>query len=146
MRRLLAICLFGALGVGVTGVAQARDLADCQESWSKAVRSYLTQNRRAGPDGRTPANVDEEELVAQAWQQAFGPACKLEAQGSKAEARVEAALLGVQILSKLDPRGCSRFMEYYMGSTRAKDVCDMVAGGAGTAEVRASIEGSIPAR
>ena len=146
MRRSFAACLVVMVGIGAAGAAFARDATDCQESWAKAVRSYLTQNRRAGPDGKVPANVDEEELVAQAWQQAFAPACKLEADGSKPEARVEAALLGVQILSKLDPRGCSRFMEYYMGSTRAKDICDMVAGGSGTAEIRASIEGSIPAK
>jgi hypothetical protein len=146
MRSLLALSFVAVLGIGTAGVAHARDVGDCQESWAKAVRSYLTQNRKAGPDGKVPANVDDEELVAQAWQEAFAPACKLEAQGSKAEARIEAALLGVQILSKLDPRGCARFMEYYMGSTRAKDVCDLVASGSGSAEVRASIEGSIPAR
>lgn len=128
------------------GSAEARTQDACQTAWAKAVRSYLTQNRKAGPDGKQPTTVDEEELTAQAWEQAFQGACKLEQDGLKPEARIEAAALGVQILAKLDARGCSRFMEFYMGSTKAKDVCDMVSTGAGSAEIRQAIESSVPTK
>lgn len=141
---LSSVCLVALLAV--PSLAEARTADACRTAWAKAVRSYLTQNRRAGPDGKVPANVDEEELVAQAWEKAFEPACKLEQDGLKPEARIEAAMLGVQILGKLDPRGCSRFMQYYMGSTKAKDVCDMVPAGSGSAELRGAIERSIPAK
>lgn len=141
---LASACLLAALAT--PGLAEARTADACQTAWAKAVRSYLTQNRKAGPDGKKPANVDEEELIAQAWEQAFAPACQLEQDGLKPEARIEAAMLGVQILAKLDARGCARFMEYYMGSTKAKDVCDMAVAGNGSAELRQSIERSIPAK
>ncbi len=138
------------LCVGLMGLAmasaEARTADACQTAWAKAVRSYLTKNRKAGPDGTVPKTVDEEELTAQAWEKAFVPACNLEQDGLKPEARVEAAMLGVQILSKLDRRGCARFMQYYMGSSKAKDICDMVPTGAGSAEIRGAIEGSIPSK
>lgn len=139
-----ALCLLALLVVPALAVARTEDA--CKTAWAKAVRSYLTTNRRAGPDGKVPKDVDEEELVAQAWEAAFAPACTLEQDGLKPEARVEAAMLGVQILAKLDPRGCARFMEYYMGSTKPKDVCDMVPAGAGSAELRQAIERSIPVK
>lgn len=148
LQRLLLAGLVG-LGLGLAGPsapAEARTADACQEAWSKAVRSYLTANRKAGPDGKVPADIDEQELVAQAWLAAFRSPCKLEQDGLKAEARLEAAMLGVQILAKLDPKGCGRFMQYYMESTKAKDVCDMSTAGAGTADLRAAIEGSIPAK
>jgi hypothetical protein len=126
--------------------AQARPKGDsCQDAWSRAVRSFLTQNRKAGPDGNQPKTLDDEELIAQAWTGAFDPACKLEESGKKKEARVEAALIGAQILAKLDKRGCIGFMNAYMQSSKAKDICD-VAGSAGSEELRKQIEGSIPAR
>lgn len=124
--------------------AEARDKDDCKRAWSQAVRSYLTANRRAGPDGKIPKDMDEEELSAQAWMAAFAPACDLESEGRKVAARLEAAMIGVTILAKLDPRGCGRFMQYYMDSTKPKDACDMAARGSGTAEIRAVIERSIP--
>ncbi len=126
--------------------AHARPAGDsCQDAWARAVRSFLTQNRKAGPDGNQPKNLDDEELIAQAWTSAFDPACKLEESGKKKEARVEAAMIGAQILKKLDPKGCISFMNAYMQSTKAKDICD-VAGSAGSEDLRKRIEGSIPAR
>ena len=81
---------------GFASLAEARTEDDCRRAWSRGVRSYLTKNRRAGPDGKVPKNLDEEELMAQAWDAAFSPACKLEAEGKKPEARIEAAMIGVK--------------------------------------------------
>ncbi len=130
-------------GFGLASLAEARTEDDCRRAWSRGVRSYLTKNRRAGPDGKVPKNLDEEELMAQAWDAAFSPACKLEAEGKKPEARIEAAMIGVQILSKLDSRGCVRFLDKYMQSNRAQDICSS-AQRAGTAQMREQITASIP--
>lgn len=109
---------------GFASVAEARSVIECKTKWAQAVRSYLTQNRKAGPDGTIPTNLDEQELVAQAWLETFTPACRIEAEGKRRAARVEAALIGAVTLAKLDPRGCRRFMQYFMGAKRPKDVCD----------------------
>lgn len=135
----------GLAGLLIASVALARSKNDCETAWARSVRSYLTQNRKAAPDGSIPKTLDDEELAAQAWNAAFGPACDLEQQGEKKAARVEAAMIGARILAKLDPRGCVRFMDVYMQSSRAKDICD-VAGSAGSADVRRRIEETIPAR
>lgn len=144
LRPVLLALVLGAAQAVVAPRAEARDRDDCQRAWSQAVRSYLTQNRTAGPDGKAPANLDDQELVTQAWASAFAPACTLEADGQKGEARVEAALIGVQILQRLDPKGCVRFMEYYMQSSKPKDVCDGRSGG--DAGLRDKIRGSLPAK
>ena len=138
------LLLFGLLSIASLADARPKGEA-CQDSWARAVRSFLTQNRKAGPDGAQPKTLDDEELIAQAWTAAFDPACKMEDAGKKKEARVEAAMIGAQILSKLDPRACVSFMNSYMQSTKAKDICD-VAGSAGSEDLRKRIEGSIPAR
>ena len=71
------LLLFALASIG--SVAHARPKGDsCQDAWSRAVRSFLTQNRKAGPDGKQPKTLDDEELIAQAWSSAFDPACKLE--------------------------------------------------------------------
>lgn len=129
----------------IASVAVARNKNDCATAWARSVRSYLTQNRTSAPDGSKPKTLDDEELAAQAWNQAFAPACDLEQQGDKKAARVEAAMIGARILAKLDLRGCVRFMDVYMQSSRAKDICDM-ATSAGTADIRRKIEETIPAR
>ena len=123
--------------------ADAREMADCQLAWSQAVRSYLTTNRKAAPDGTVPADLDARELSDQAWLGAFKPACEIEAQGDKPAARIEAAMIAVQILSKLDGRGCERFMQYYMDSTRGKDVCS-AGTSADTASLREQVATAIP--
>ena len=143
MRSMLLCSMM--LALGLASLAEARTEDDCRRAWSRGVRSYLTKNRRAGPDGKVPKNLDEEELMAQAWDAAFSPACKLEAEGKKPEARVEAAMIGVQILSKLDPTGCVRFMDKYMQSNRAQDICSS-AQRSGTAQIREQITSSIPKR
>lgn len=107
--------------------ATARTAEDCQLAWGQAVRSYLTQNRTKGPE-------DE----------AFAPACKLEAEGKKDEARVEAVAIGASALAKLDGRGCQRFMETYIESTRPKDVCDNASGD--REKLKALIRETMPAR
>ena len=143
MKKIFALSL---LLLSTAPLAHARPKGDsCQDAWSRAVRSFLTQNRKAGPDGNQPKTLDDEELIAQAWTSAFDPACKMEDAGKKKEARIEAALIGAQILARLDKRGCIGFMSSYMQSTKAKDICD-VAGSAGSEDLRKRIEGSIPAR
>jgi hypothetical protein len=138
--------IFALLLLFAPASAFARPKGDsCQDAWSRAVRSFLTQNRKAGPDGNQPKTLDDEELIAQAWTGAFDASCKLEDEGKKKEARVEAALIGAQILARLDKKGCVGFMNAYMQSTKAKDICD-VAGSAQSEELRRQIEGSIPAR
>jgi hypothetical protein len=142
VKKTLALFLL----LAAASTAEARPAGDsCQDAWSRAVRSFLTQNRKAGPDGAQPKTLDDEELIAQAWSGAFDASCKMEEGGKKQEARVEAALIGAQILVKLDPKGCVRFMDAYMQSSKAKDICD-VAGSAGADDLRKRISGSIPAR
>lgn len=134
-----------ALVVGMSSIALARDADDCKNAWSSAVRSYLTQNRKAAPDGKIPTTVDEAELAAQEWSRVFAPACALEAAGKKADARVEAALIGARILAKLDPNACIGFMTSYMQSSRAEDVCTMAAS-PDPESARKTIASSLPAR
>ena len=131
--------------VMVATPAQARSLDDCQLAWSKAVRSYLTKNRTAGPDGQVPSDMDGMEAAAQAWLTAFRPACEMEAEGDKGGARVEAAVLGLTILARLDMRGCARFLEYFMQSTRSAEIC-RAANTASTEELRDRVARTIPAR
>lgn len=141
---LLASTLAGVFVGG--SVAEARSLSDCQLAWSKAVRSYLTKNRKAAPDGSVPKDMDGLEASAQQWLIAFRPACQIEASGDKPAARVEAAALGVQILARLDTRGCSRFLEYYMQSTRSEDICRSAASSSNMETLRQQIDRSIPER
>lgn len=125
-------------------VAEARSLDACQLAWSKAVRSYLTKNRKAAPDGTVPNTMEAMEEAAQRWLSAFRPACQIEAAGDKPSARVEAATLGVKILARLDLRGCTRFLEYYMESTRSQDICRAATSGRNS-DLREDIQRSIPA-
>ena len=131
-------------GMFVRG-AEARSLDDCQLAWSKAVRSYLTTNRRAAPDGSVPKDMDALDSAARKWLVAFRPACEIEAEGDRPGARVEAAKLGVKILSRLDPRGCKRFLEYYMQSSQPADICK-AASSSEDDVLRAKIRRSIPKR
>ena len=131
--------------LGSASLAEARSVLECKTKWAQAVRSYLTKNRKAGPDGTVPTNLDEQELVAQAWLNTFTPACRIEKKGDKTAARIEAAMIGAQTLAKLDPRGCQRFMQYFMGSRRPKDVCDSASDGRGD-QLRDQIARSIPSR
>lgn len=113
-------------GVGLVapaGSAYGRSVEDCKARWGSAVRSYLTQNRRAGPSGKIPKTLDEAEEVATAWVELFGPACQLEAKGSKREARLMAATLGTSTLARLDPRACQRFLHYFMKAKDPERVC-----------------------
>lgn len=145
MRRRLALGTILTAALALVSVAEARDKASCQQAWSQAVRSYLTANRKAAPDGTVPKDMDAKELADQAWLASFSAACDLEANGDKAGARVEAAMIGVQVLARLDARGCERFMQYYMDSTRGRDVCS-VGATASTAELREKIAAAIPSR
>ncbi|MCK6552161.1 hypothetical protein L6R52_40395 [Myxococcota bacterium] len=126
--RPFALALVIAGGSLWAGSADARDPEECQLKWGQAVRSYLTQNRTKGPEDKV-----------------FAAACTLEGEGKKDEARVEAVLIGARELSKLDARGCVRFMESYVGSSRPKDVCDLAAGGDEGA-LRKAITDSMPPR
>lgn len=142
---LLASTLVSS-SLGLSSVAEARSLGDCQLAWSKAVRSYLTKNRKAAPDGSVPKDMDGLEASAQQWLVAFRPACEIEAAGDKPSARVEAAALGVRILARLDNRGCSRFLEYFMQSTRSLDICRTAASTSNMETLRQQIDRSIPER
>lgn len=124
---------------------EARSEGDCASAWSRAVRSYLTQNRRAAPDGTVPSDLDGEELAAQAWVDAFRPACVLEASGDGEGARIQAAVIGVQVLARLDPGGCQRFLSSYMESSRPQDICSAAAAGTGQ-DLSNQIASSIPPR
>ena len=137
------VCIGAQLVCGAS--AHARSPYECKTKWAQAVRSYLTQNRKAGPDGKVPTNLDEQEMVAQAWVEIFTPACQIEARGDKPGARIQAALIGAATLAKLDMRGCQRFMQYFMGSERPKDVCDEAKQGEG-ARLRTVVERSLPSR
>lgn len=124
--------------------AEARSMGDCKQAWSKAVRSYLTTNRRAAPDGSTPQTMDAMEAAATQWMDAFSSACEIESSGDKPAARIEAAMLGTKILARLDPRGCARFLEFYMESTRPKDLCQAAASGAGNEALRTQLSSTLP--
>lgn len=145
MRRIALVIAVVALAASFTSPAEARDENACQLAWSQAVRSYLTTNRTAAPDGTVPSDLDAQELAAQAWLKTFASACRMEAEGDKAGARVEAATLGVQVLAKLDVRGCARFLQYYMDASNGRDVCS-VGKSADTAELRKQVAAAIPQR
>ncbi|MCC7382851.1 MAG: hypothetical protein IT384_13525 [Deltaproteobacteria bacterium] len=118
----------GAFALGAwPRAAEARGVEDCMLWWAQAVRSYLTQNRTQGP---------EDEI--------FRPACEIEGKGDKAKARIEAVLLGARSLSKLDPRGCERFLEVYVQSKEPQKICAEAAGEAGDAALRKLIASTIP--
>ena len=110
-------------GLSLSRPAEARDVADCKARWGSAVRSYLTQNRRAGPSGKVPKDMDEAEEVALAWIELFSEACRLEASGKKRTARLMAASLGTATLSRLDQVACQRFLHYFMKAKDPEDVC-----------------------
>jgi hypothetical protein len=118
----------GLIGLSLSESAEAREPEECQLAWGQAVRSYLTQNRTKGPEDAV-----------------FAPACQIESSGKKDEARVEAAMIGAKALAKLDPRGCQRFMESYMESSKPKDVCDAALQG-DEAALRKIITDSVPAK
>jgi hypothetical protein len=145
MRWCLLLPALALTSVVAPAPAHARSETDCMSAWSRAVRSYLTQNRRAAPDGTVPQDLDGEELAVQAWLRAFEPACQLETGGRKAEARVEAAAIGVSILARLDPRGCETFLTAYMQSSRPSDICTAARADANV-DIRDQIARTIPAR
>lgn len=146
-RRRAGFVLVAALAAmtATETAAHARPIDACQLAWSKAVRSYLTKNRKAAPDGTVASDMDGMEQAAQAWLATFRPACEIEAAGDKPSARVEAALIGTKVLAKLDMRGCARFLEYFMESTRPQDLCRAVPTSTDD-DLRSQIEGSIPAK
>lgn len=119
-----------ALSALFAGPAEARGVEDCQLAWGQAVRSYLTQNRTKGP----------EDVV-------FKAACTIEAQGDKAKARVEAVVIGVQALVKLDPKGCQRFLTSYVEAREPEAICTKAQQSPDDADgLRQMIERSIPAK
>jgi hypothetical protein len=136
-------CWLFSIGLGVvmvSSLADAREKEECQTAWGGAAHSYLTQNRNRGPNGESNS-ADVNAL----WEQLFAPACTLESQGKKDDARVEAVMLGAKALAKLDMRGCQRFMEVYVSSSRPKDVCDAALAG-DEANLRKVVTDSMPAR
>ena len=147
VRVLFLVLVFGGMELAAVGSAQARGVDDCKRSWARAVRSYVARAKgKVGPDGIPPQNLDDEERIHQAWLSVFSEACALEAAGDKAASRLEAALSGARALTQVDPPACTKFMRYYMGSSRPQDVCDMVKGGAGTEGTRRTLRSSIPPR
>jgi hypothetical protein len=106
-KALIALAASAVVGTVGAGAAEARGVEDCQLAWGQAVRSYLTQNRTKGP----------EDVV-------FRPACTIESQGDKAKARVEAVVIGVQALVKLDAKGCARFLESYVEAREPQAICN----------------------
>ena len=143
---LLGLAFVGMELVAVGG-AEARAVDDCKRSWARAVRSYVTRSKaKVGPDGVPSKSLDDEERVAQDWFAVFSEACALEADGDKPGSRLEAALSAARSLIQVDPPACTKFMRYYMGSTRPQDVCDMVRNGVGSEGVRRTLESSIPPR
>jgi len=123
-----AAAMATALAFGATGPASARGVEDCSLAWGQAVRSYLTQNRTKGPEDA-----------------AFRAACQIETGGDKAKARVEAVLIGVQTLVKLDPKGCARFLESYVGSRDGTSICTKASSAPNDADgLRKMIETTIP--
>ncbi|MEL6183995.1 MAG: hypothetical protein AAFU79_05160 [Myxococcota bacterium] len=148
LTRSAGAMLIGGALLWSSPAAHARTVDACQEAWSKAVRSYLTKNRKAAPDGTVPKqqDLDGMEAAAQQWIAAFRPACEIEADGDKPSARVEAAMIGVKILARLDTRGCSRFLEYYMQSSRSQEICRGAATRPSEVTLRDQIGTSIPRR
>ena len=107
--------------------AEARAPEDCALAWGQAVRSYLTQNRTKGP---------EDEV--------FKAACEIEGRGDKAAARIEADLIGTKALAKLDPRGCTRFLEIYVEAQRPNEICQAAVQGRDDEALRKMIAGAVP--
>ena len=148
MRVRLVVVGFACLLVDfwALGRVEARDVDDCKRTWARAVRSYVARDKgKAGPNGVLPQTLDDEERVAQDWLTVFSEACALEEEGNKAGSRLEAALAGARALIQVDPPACSKFMRYYMGSSKPQDVCDMLKG-QGSQNARRTLESSIPRR
>jgi hypothetical protein len=110
------------------GTAYARDTEDCQTKWGGAVRSYLMQNRNTHDD--------------KYWEGVFKPACDIE-KSDKAKARVEAVVIAAQELVKIDPRGCARFLDSYVGAQMPEKICEAASGG-DAAALRKMIESNLP--
>jgi hypothetical protein len=115
---LALICSFAFLLA--EPAAEARDSED----------SYLTQNR-------TSFGQDENMGL-------FEGACQIEQRGDKKAARIEAIMVGVRSLMKLDPRACQRFMEFYVGATDPDAACN----GAQESndKLRKIVEDSVPSK
>ncbi len=141
----LKTLLLVLLGLQWAPPAHARNEDDCKRAWSRAVRSYLTQNRKASPSGEVPKDLDAEERSAQAWLDVFKAACRQEKEGQKSEARIEASLAGAQVLVKLDPRACVQFMSAYMGASSPQDICQKIPRGS-SETLRALLRSSLPPR
>ena len=118
-----ALCIALIAGLFSPNLAEARSVGDCKARWGSAVRSYLTKNQRADPQGKVPANLDEAELVAQAWIELFGEVCRLETSGKKRKSRLMAATIGTATLARLDPLACQRFLHYFMKAKDPEGVC-----------------------
>jgi len=116
--------------------AAARPVEECKTRWGSAVRSYLTKNRRAGPDGRVPKDIDEAEEVVQAWIAMFNEPCRLEASGERRKGRLLAASRGTATLAKLDPTACQRFLQYFMKAKTPEQMCQAAVDGASSGFAR----------
>jgi len=103
---VIAALVFAGVTV-MPSAAEARDMEDCMLAWGQAARSYLTKNRTSGP---------EDEV--------FKTACQMEAKGDKAGARLEAVVIGMKALAKLDIGGCGKFMGRYIGATLPDRLCE----------------------
>jgi hypothetical protein len=117
-----------ALAFTVGGTAFARDTEDCQTKWGGAVRSYLMQHRTTHDD--------------KYWEAAFKPACDLE-KSDKAKARVEAVMIAARELVRIDPRGCARFLDSYVGVQGPEKICQAASGG-DDAALRKMVQSSLP--
>lgn len=130
MLGLAAMATAAVLGTFTASPAQARGVEDCQLAWGQAVRSYLTQNRTKGP----------EDVI-------FKPACSIESSGDKPKARVEAVVIGVQALVKLDPKGCARFLQSYVEAREPQAICNKAQNSPDDVDgLRRLVEQSIPAK
>jgi len=118
-----------ALSVGLFAAAPAgaRTIDDCALAWAQAARSYLTQNRTKGPED-----------------QVFRSACQLEGT-DKDKARIEAILVGVKSLMKVDKNGCRRFLESYVEAKESDKICD-AAGGNDDETTRRLLRDNVPPR
>lgn len=96
-------------------------------AWAQAARSYLTQNRTKGPED-----------------QVFRTACQLEGT-DKDKARIEAILVGVKSLMKVDKNGCRRFLESYVEAKESDKICD-AAGGNDDETTRRLLKDNVPPR
>lgn len=127
---LVALSAAAVLGAFSAPAFAARGVEDCQLAWGQAVRSYLTVNRTKGPEDTV-----------------FRPACTIESQGDKAKARVEAVVIGVQTLVKLDPKGCARFLQSYVEAREPQAICSKAQNNPEDVDgLRQMISQSIPAK